>query len=195
MSSITKVVLRHAGFTYRMADNPAHRATAFRGDELDLSTVHPDDVARGRELGAWGEPMDTDGDGTPDTTAAAAAPFDQGVGVLAEWLKDHPMNGPQTLALAEGDPERARMLIDAEPVATGGKPRKTVLAPLGKLIADAEALATPDDDEQTGEDGPASSDATAGPDDGTAPADGGTAAPGEPDGGTTGEGTVTTTGE
>jgi hypothetical protein len=46
----------------------------------------------------------------------------------------------ETVALAEGDPDRARYVLEAEKAATGQDPRKGVAEPLQKII-DQESAA------------------------------------------------------
>lgn len=195
-----KVIIRAAGWRYRLKDAEGKPSLFFttveRGGEVDLSLMSDEDVARGREYGVWAEPVNPD-DPT-DTATTAGAPFDQGVGPLAEWLKANPLNVDHTVRLSEGLADRARLLLEAEPVATGGKPRKGVLTALAKVITDAEEQGTPEEDEEArkaAEAAAAASNATAGPDDGTAPADGGTTPAGTADGGTEPDGTTTTTPE
>ena len=138
------VKLWHSGFTYRTKANENERRTATRGELLDLDLVNPDDVARGERVGAW-VPEETDGVDTAagQTPVEDAAPFDQGVEALADWIRTHKPNGPQTVALAGGDPVKARLLLDAE-AAANGAPRSNVTAPLAAILG-ADATNGPDD--------------------------------------------------
>lgn len=132
-----KVIIEAAGWRYR-SKSTGRLVPVERGAEVEL-----DDVLEGAELdkarrhGVFRE------EGSASArdalaTEASGAPFGQGVGPLAEWLKANPLNVDKTVRLAGNDPERARMLIDAEPVATSGKPRRGVLVALGKVITTAE---------------------------------------------------------
>lgn len=57
------------------------------------------------------------------------------VGTLAKYIDEQSLNAPQTVALAEGDPELAAKVIEAEQAAHGGDARVTVTRPLDKLAA------------------------------------------------------------
>jgi hypothetical protein len=63
------------------------------------------------------------------------APVDGNVGELTEWIKQSKPNVDDTVALAEGDPEKAQRILDAEVAATGGSPRKSVQEQLEKIVA------------------------------------------------------------
>jgi hypothetical protein len=63
------------------------------------------------------------------------APVDGNVGELTGWIKQSKPNVDDTVALAEGDPERAQRVLDAETAATGGSPRKSVQEQLEKVVA------------------------------------------------------------
>lgn len=56
------------------------------------------------------------------------------VGELSAWIKESKPNVDDTVALAEGDPDRAQKVLDAETTATGGSPRAGVQSKLEKLI-------------------------------------------------------------
>lgn len=53
---------------------------------------------------------------------------------LAAYLRDEKPSAADTVALADGDPEKAVKVLDAERSATGGKPRAAVEKPLTALI-------------------------------------------------------------
>lgn len=59
---------------------------------------------------------------------------DSSVDLLAAWIRDKKPSADDTVALAEGDKDRARKVLEAETVATGGSPRAEVAEPLGQLI-------------------------------------------------------------
>lgn len=56
---------------------------------------------------------------------------------LADRIRDG-LTVDETVALANDNPERARVVLDAEREASGGEPRKGVVESLEKLIASAE---------------------------------------------------------
>lgn len=53
---------------------------------------------------------------------------------LSEILKAEKLNVDDTVALAESDPDRARKVLEAETLASGGTPRAGVESRLSKLI-------------------------------------------------------------
>lgn len=73
--------------------------------------------------------------GSADVVNVEADVDNSSVADLAEWIKDAKPNVDDTVALAEGDPERARKVLDAESSATGGSPRQGVSDKLEKIIA------------------------------------------------------------
>lgn len=149
-----EVQIRIAGFRYRPKGTKVYRL-ATRNSTLDLSGVNEDDVAKGLRSGAWSDPAEAqaalaaaEGDGK---APPADAPFGD-VGQLAEWLKANPHNVKDTVALAAGDPTKAAQLAEAEPVATDGKPRATVLKGLATIMSSADG-ADPDAQAGSGDEG------------------------------------------
>jgi hypothetical protein len=63
----------------------------------------------------------------------ADAPVDEGPAALSQWIKDAQPSSEETVALAEGDPEKARVILEAEGIATGGTPRPEVQEALSKI--------------------------------------------------------------
>lgn len=62
------------------------------------------------------------------------APDVEDTAALSEFIKSERLNAGDTVALAEGDPDRARLVLEAEKAATGQDPRKSVAEPLQKII-------------------------------------------------------------
>ena len=54
---------------------------------------------------------------------------------LVNWIKAAKPNANEVIAAAQGDPDKAAALMDAESEATGGQPRKTVMDGLSKIAA------------------------------------------------------------
>jgi hypothetical protein len=54
---------------------------------------------------------------------------------LAAYIRDEKPNADDTVALAQGDPAKARIVLEAETAANGGEPRKGVESALEKIIA------------------------------------------------------------
>lgn len=137
--------------------------TALRGEEIELSAVEearldengallpkgskPEDAAKAAEARldayraqrgdqeALQRHVQRAANGGDEVIVNVEAPVDASVGDLSEWIKDHKPNADDTVALAEGDPERAQRVLDAEVAATGGKPRKSVQEQLEKIVA------------------------------------------------------------
>jgi hypothetical protein len=65
------------------------------------------------------------------------------VGELSRYIDSESLNAAQTVALAEGDPELAAKVLEAERAAQGGDARATVERPLSKLAAKAGGGDTP----------------------------------------------------
>jgi hypothetical protein len=57
----------------------------------------------------------------------ADAPVDEGPTELSKFIRDQELSADDTVALAEGDPERAAAVLEAEHLATGGNPRPEVV--------------------------------------------------------------------
>lgn len=74
------------------------------------------------DMGSEGTLLRTDAPDVDDTAA------------LSQFIADERLNAQETVALAEGDPERARAVLEAEKAATGQDPRKSVVEPLQKII-------------------------------------------------------------
>jgi hypothetical protein len=54
---------------------------------------------------------------------------------LVNWIRDSKPTAPEVIAAADGDPDKAAALMDAEDEATGGQPRKTVMDGLQKIAS------------------------------------------------------------
>lgn len=97
--------------------------TARRGDEIELTE---EEAARGDLLGAF----------VVDTPEEELEEFDvteAGVDELQEWIENDQPSAKEVVDAAEGDVEVARRLVEAEEAT--GSPRKSVIEPLGALIA------------------------------------------------------------
>lgn len=78
---------------------------------------------------------DTPGPGTFDVASADVA-------AIAKAIDSQNLNAGQTVALAQGDPNLAAKVLEAERTASGGDGRSTVVKPLKRLAADAETPPT-----------------------------------------------------
>lgn len=67
------------------------------------------------------------------------APDVSDTAALSQFILEQKLNAADTVALADGDPEKATFVLEAEKAAHGQDPRATVEKPLQKLIDDEEA--------------------------------------------------------
>ena len=100
---------------------------ATRGQKVELSDV---DLERARKFDAIQTTADEAVDESGDTIeVATASPAE-----LAEWIEEDEPTVDETVEAADGDPNVARRLLEAEHLATGGEPRKDVVDGLNKII-------------------------------------------------------------
>jgi hypothetical protein len=116
-----------------------------RGDMLPES-MSAEEVARYDENG-WLEPVEGD---YVAPTIVATRPSDVSIGGgpvndqpdvlntstadLADWIKESGVTAPQLVEMAEGDPEKAQAIIDAEQQASDQDGRRTVVGPLQHMV-------------------------------------------------------------
>jgi hypothetical protein len=67
-------------------------------------------------------------------SVASSVPDVSDTAALAKYISDEKLNASDTVALAEGDPDRAVFVLEAEKTAHSGDPRATVEKPLERLI-------------------------------------------------------------
>jgi hypothetical protein len=67
-------------------------------------------------------------------SSASSVPDVSDTAALAKYISDEKLNASDTVALAEGDPDRAVFVLEAEKTAHSGDPRATVEKPLERLI-------------------------------------------------------------
>lgn len=150
--------IRHASFSYRVSgpdpirqgETIYHERKAMQGETVDIP--FEDDLERGERFGAFvtektpaaesvvesertqpeTEP-EPEEDGEVEELSVSEMTDEQ----LVEWISnDHP-NVQTVVDAAEGDPENARRLLDAEDAATGGDSRKGVIDGLTAVIGNA----------------------------------------------------------
>lgn len=98
---------------------------ARRGD-TDALNRHNDRVLAQRPSSGEGGIVDVTVDVENDTVKA-----------IADYLRESKPNADDTVALAEGDARKAEKLLEAENIASGQQPRKTVERDLSKIIDEA----------------------------------------------------------
>jgi hypothetical protein len=101
------------------AEFDAYKQDAYRGGRGDLT--------------AAGRLQEARAGGIVDIEAVAGGTSTD-VAQLAEWLRTEGPTADETVAAAEDDPAKAQAILDAEKLATGNEPRKTVEKALNKII-------------------------------------------------------------
>jgi hypothetical protein len=101
---------------------------ALRGDTVNIP--RDEDVERGERAGAF----------VPDEVEQAS-PVEETAGLdfsnhdaLVEWIQEEQPNVHAVVEAAEGDADKAQLLLAAENEATGGQPRKGVSTGLSRII-------------------------------------------------------------
>lgn len=145
-------VIKHKAFRYYV-ETPSltdpdgtvlRQRVARRGEKVDLREV---DAHRGDQLDAFYTEAELKAQGGEEVAEADAS--GKSVNDLIDWLEEEKPTAPQTINAANGDPEVASRLLEAEESVTGRQPRSTVTDALEKIIDDAE---DDDDDDDTSED-------------------------------------------
>lgn len=145
---MAEVQIKHAQFQYWVevdAVDPESGETKkrlapriARRDEI-VDIPRNEDVERGEQMGAFyteedfdqaeEEESSSDEEAEPSRVPSSEGEYDK----LVAWIRDERPNATTVVQAAGGDPEKARMLIEAENEASGGDPRKTVIDPLTKI--------------------------------------------------------------
>lgn len=117
---------RKYGYQNQEVDLPAGEEA--RLDRLDA--LHPE----GYNPSA-GTVVDADGESTVERPDLDTAPAED----VAAWIKGAKVNASEVVAAAEGDVDRAMVLLAGEKLAQGDDGRKTVVEPLQKIIDEGGA--------------------------------------------------------
>lgn len=146
---MTEVQIRHAQFTYfeeigskvnkRTGEDVPDLATrhAKYGEIVDIS--RDEDYQRGVAHGAFEDVVaeeqteEAQEEPEPETVPLDWERHDD----LVEWIRDDKPTAKEVVSAAEGDPEKAQKLMDAENEASGSQPRKAVMDPLRKIIGES----------------------------------------------------------
>lgn len=121
---------------YEDVDNPLTGDTqpveriARRGDVIELSDK---DYERAKRFDAIVNPDDE----LPEP--GEQPPPDDSVEGLAQWLSDEKPSVQEVLDRADGDPQLAEKLIEAENLASGQQPRTTLVDGLQKIVDEGGA--------------------------------------------------------
>lgn len=150
MSDIRKVKIR--AFSYStLVDHPFAegqkrllKKVAVRNEDVDFDTLTPRDKLRAEENNVFYKPGETpvdrpgiDDEGIADETPEVVAPVTSEMDVqeLAEWIENDEPTVADLIEYVGSDPALAQRVIEAEGIATGGDPRKTLIAELEKIAA------------------------------------------------------------
>jgi hypothetical protein len=150
MSDIRKVKIR--AFAYStLVDHPYAegqkrllKKVAVRNEDVDFETLTPRDKLRAEENDVFYKPgetpvdrpgIDDEGiaDEAPTTTVVTSSEMD--VQELATWIENDEPTVADLIEYVGSDPALAKRVIEAEGIATGGDPRKTLIAELKKVAA------------------------------------------------------------
>jgi len=109
---------------------------AFRGDKVNIT--RPEDIAAGEAAGAF-EPEEVE----QESPVAEPEPTDTGLDfsshdALVFWIQREKPTVSAVVDAAEGDSDKAQLLLAAEEEASGGQPRKGVVTGLNDLIEEEE---------------------------------------------------------
>jgi hypothetical protein len=125
---------------------------ALRGDTVDIP--REEDVERGERTGAFVVVEDTELGPDEIEEEVESGPDFSSHDALVEWFEETRPTAREVVDAAEGDADKADMLLDAEETSTGGHSRKSVVTGLNRIIdaAEAEEVAAEDAEDDDEED-------------------------------------------
>jgi hypothetical protein len=144
--------IKHLMFPWMVeAPNPAHsdgpnvlkERVAKQGDVVTIEELGTLALEKGERLGSFYTDAELKNPATPAqlpagaTEESASTSSEWGVPELVQYIETNKPNVDDTVALAQGDPEAAKRVLDAEAEATGGDPRAGVTKGLAAVIGDA----------------------------------------------------------
>jgi len=147
--------VKHLMFPWLVASpNPAHadgpdvlkERVANQGEQVTIEELGPMALERGERLGSFYTDAELEalaqgeagGEGEEAAPAELAAGDEMGVHELAQHIETNHPNVDETVALAKGDPEAAKRVLEAEGIATGGDPRAGVSKGLAAIIGEGQ---------------------------------------------------------
>jgi hypothetical protein len=101
---------------------------ASRGEIVDIP--FEDDIVRGERFGAFEDESEEE-----ETVVEVGSIAEMSDDELMTWIKEDKPTVRQVVEAAEGDPELAQRLLDAEDAATGGDSRTGVIQGLTHIVA------------------------------------------------------------
>jgi hypothetical protein len=115
--------------------------TAVRGDQVDVDDLSDAELTKLEDLGAFFSDEEFEAltssatvEGGVEASPTTEINNEMTADEVAVVITDNNLNSDQTIALAQGDPELAELVGEAEDIASGGDPRKTVVAGLDRII-------------------------------------------------------------
>jgi hypothetical protein len=105
---------------------------ALHGDTVNIP--RDEDVERGERAGAFEVEQESPAVEEQTTTGLQFSDYDALVG----WFKDEQPTVTTVISAADGNPDKAQMLLAAENEASGGQPRKGVTTGLNRIIKSDE---------------------------------------------------------
>lgn len=115
---------------------------AHRGETVKVSEMRESDLKKGERLGSFFNDDELkalervlESGGNPDAASSDFAASESSPHEIAEHITANSLNVDDTVALSDGDPETAQRVLEAEELASGGDPRKGVVAGLEAVIA------------------------------------------------------------
>jgi hypothetical protein len=111
-----------------------------QGEVVSIEELGPLALERGERLGSFYTDAELAGPATAEAAAVgetASNTSEWGVPELVQYIETNKPNVDDTIALAQGDPEAAKRVLEAEDEATGGDPRSGVTKGLTAVIGDA----------------------------------------------------------
>jgi hypothetical protein len=111
---------------------------ALRGDTVNIP--RDEDVERGERAGAFMVEIESGPVATEEVVVEEnPGPDFSSHDMLVEWFEDARPSARTVVNAAEGDADKAEMLLAAEDTASGGHSRKTVVTALNRIIDEVEA--------------------------------------------------------
>lgn len=142
--------IKHVAFTYTTPSNDPITGeeitvfrTAFRGETVDLNQ---ENIDRGEKFGAFysDEELAEQAEDEParvlerelegEDEDSFTIDDDTTLEDAEEWIVNEEPTVSEVIAMADNDPDKAQLLLDAENAATGNEPRKGVQDGLTKII-------------------------------------------------------------
>jgi hypothetical protein len=141
--------IKHLMFPWLVeAPNTAHadgpnvlkERVGVQGEVVSIEELGPLALERGERLGSFYTDAELAGPATAEAAAVgetASNTSEWGVPELVQYIETNKPNVDDTIALAQGDPDAAKRVLEAEDEATGGDPRSGVTKGLTAVIGDA----------------------------------------------------------